>query len=118
MADLTPMAGIHDVQLVAEVFPVGARVDGNAVGAFVDANGEEVLAPVGYSFIEESQLVTRLVYPVVADDVNAPDVLVKQKADADLSEAQVFLSGATFSVKTIAPNATEIRTTTGLVPKL
>lgn len=120
MADFTPIAGTHDFQMIGQVNPPGAAIDGNMVGACYDELGEEIPLPTGYSFLEESPLVTRLVCPTVADANDAPDVIVAQKADKDLASGPpVYIAGQKFRVKTIAPEAASINTVAaGVVPKL
>jgi len=118
MADLTPVAGEADVMLTGQLVPANARIDGNMVGQAYDAAGNETTLPAGYEFVEEGPLTTRVVCPLDPDDVNAPDVIVGQKADKDLSEGVVFLTGEKFSIKTIPASATEIHTGAGIVPKV
>lgn len=119
MADYTPKAGAEDFQMTGVVNPPGASIDGNMVGACYDPFGDEIALPAGYSFLEESQFVTRLVCPATPDATEQPDLIVGQKADADLSPTQAYLSGNTFTVRTIAPSAASITTTAaGVVPKL
>ena len=118
MADFMPVAGVQDFQMSGVIEPAGARVDGNLVGAAYDEVGNEVVLPSGYSFFEESQLVTRLVCPTTADDSAAPDLIVGQKADRDLSTSVDFIRGGTFTVKTVPPAATGVTSSAGIVPKL
>lgn len=118
MADLNPVAGINDVVLSCVVQPPGAPIHGSAIGECIDDAGEPAALPTGYAFVEESQFVTRLVCPTLPDDIAAPDVRVRQKADADMSEAQAFLNAEIFSVKTIAPTAAALTSSASLSTKL
>lgn len=118
MADFTPHAGVEDFELTAVVKPIGAKIDGNMIGQCYDEMGNEIPPPAGYSIVERSQLVSRLVCPSVEDAEGVPDVIFGQKADKLIGPGDAYIKGNTYTVRTIAPEAAVVESGPAVVAKL